>query len=101
MAVELEQLAPFPFDLVMRELKRYPNAEVLWAQEEPLNMGAYLHVQPRLQRCIEAVGREEVPIRIKYSGRPSMAATATGFGEVHAQEQAALIANALDIEYKG
>ena len=28
--VRLEQLAPFPFDLVMRELRRYPNAEVMW-----------------------------------------------------------------------
>ena len=216
--LRLEQLAPFPFDLVMREMRRFPNAggcrsvvpcgacrhdapvvsfwfgsrapqhgrpfplawrcarcgastcgvspspppstaEVVWAQEEPMNMGAYLHVQPRLQRSMEvsrrgcrrdrvgvaevlwvgspligvsssecaglhrswrvhapptraaaaaaafwtcvaaaltaaraalrlpqATGRE-VPLRIKYSGRPSMASTATGFGEVHAQEQ--------------
>ncbi len=36
-------------------------AEVLWAQEEPMNMGAYLHVQPRLQRCEEVrwVGMDE------------------------------------------
>lgn len=99
--VRLEQLAPFPFDLVMRELRRYPKAEVLWAQEEPMNMGAYLHVQPRLQRCMEAVGRPDVPMRIGYSGRPSMAATATGFGEVHAHEQSTLITNALDLGYKG
>lgn len=99
--VRLEQLAPFPFDLVMRELRRYPNAEVLWAQEEPMNMGAYLHVQPRLQKCMEAVGREQVPLKIKYSGRPSMAATATGYGEVHAQEQGKLIADALNVEFQG
>lgn len=43
--VRLEQLAPFPFDLVCRELYRYPNAEPLWCQEEPMNMGAYFHVQ--------------------------------------------------------
>jgi len=85
----------------MRELRRYPNAEVLWAQEEPMNMGAYLHVQPRLQKCMEAVGREQVPLKIKYSGRPSMAATATGYGEVHAQEQGKLIADALNVEFQG
>jgi 2-oxoglutarate dehydrogenase E1 component len=95
--VRVEQLAPFPFDLVMRELRRYPGAEVLWCQEEPMNMGAYLHVQPRLQRCMEAVGGRDVPLRIPYSGRPTMAATATGFGEVHAQEQANLISGALDL----
>ncbi len=42
------QLSPFPFDLVLRELKRYPNAEVVWCQEEPQNMGAYFYVQPRI-----------------------------------------------------
>jgi 2-oxoglutarate dehydrogenase complex dehydrogenase (E1) component-like enzyme len=46
--VRLEQLAPFPFDLVCRELYRYPNAEPIWCQEEPMNMGAYFHVQVRV-----------------------------------------------------
>mmetsp|Transcript_28108 Transcript_28108/g.83266 ORF Transcript_28108/g.83266 Transcript_28108/m.83266 type:complete len:1023 (+) Transcript_28108:280-3348(+) len=51
--VRLEQLSPFPFDLVCRELRRYPNAEVVWCQEEPMNMGAYHHVQPRVVTCLE------------------------------------------------
>ena len=51
--VRVEQLAPFPFDLVSRELRRYPNAEVVWCQEEPMNMGAYFHVQPRLISCLK------------------------------------------------
>ena len=96
--VRLEQLAPFPYDLVMRELRRYPNADIVWAQEEPMNMGAYLHVQPRIQKCMEAEGKE-VPLRIKYSGRPTMASTATGYGEVHANEQASLIHDALDLKF--
>lgn len=95
--VRVEQLAPFPYDLVMRELRRYPNASVVWAQEEPMNMGAYLHVQPRLQRCMEAVGMD-VPLRISYAGRPTMASTATGYGEAHAHEQAALIGTALQVD---
>jgi hypothetical protein len=49
--VRLEQLAPFPFDLVCRELYRYPNAEPIWCQEEPMNMGAYFHVQVRVLLC--------------------------------------------------
>lgn len=40
----------------MREIRRYPNAEFMWAQEEPKNMGAYSHIQPRLQRCLEVGG---------------------------------------------
>lgn len=46
--------------------------------------------------ALQATGRD-VPVRVKYAGRPSMAATATGFGEVHAQEQADLIHKTLDL----
>lgn len=67
-----------------------------------MNMGAYWHVEPRIKTCLAAEGR---PVQadngaggyIKYAGRPPSAATATGFGEVHAQEQAALIRTALDV----
>lgn len=105
--VRVEQLAPFPFDLVRRELRRYPNAEVLWSQEEPMNMGAYFHVQPRLVGCMRAEGRGEGRLgaagggRVRYAGRPPSASTATGFGEVHAQEQARLVSQALDLEFDG
>jgi len=133
--VRVEQLAPFPFDLVRRELRRYPNAEVLWAQEEPMNMGAFFHVQPRFISSMRAEGRlssggasggsggggggvgggggagagvaggEEAALaaegRIKYAGRAAAASTATGFGEVHAQEQARLVTNALDLAFDG
>lgn len=95
--VRVEQLTPFPFDLVMRELRRYPNAEVMWAQEEPLNQGAYLHVAPRLKTCMQAEGRTGVPHQIPYAGRAPSAATATGFAEVHAKEQAQLLADALAV----
>lgn len=44
----LEQISPFPYDLVCRELERFPAAEVVWVQEEPKNMGAWSYVQPRL-----------------------------------------------------
>lgn len=42
------QISPFPYDLVRQELTRYPDAELVWAQEEPKNMGAWSYVQPRL-----------------------------------------------------
>lgn len=94
--VRVEQLTPFPFDLVARELRRYPAAEVMWAQEEPLNQGAYTHVAPRLKTCMQADGRS-VPHQIAYAGRARSAATATGFAEVHAKEQAQLLADALTL----
>lgn len=52
------QLCPFPFDLVQRELRRYPNAEFLWCQEEPMNMGGYTHICPRLETCMRNEDRE-------------------------------------------
>ena len=93
--VRVEQLAPFPWDLVQRELRRYPAAEVVWAQEEPKNMGAFHHVLPRLQTALESVGRGGE--RVRYAGRAASASTATGFGGAHAQEQAALLRDALKL----
>eukprot|EP00878_Enallax_costatus_P004918 GHUV01005173.1.p1 GENE.GHUV01005173.1~~GHUV01005173.1.p1 ORF type:complete len:711 (+),score=203.05 GHUV01005173.1:2140-4272(+) len=97
--VRIEQLAPFPFDLVSREIYRYPNAELVWCQEEPMNMGAYYHVQPRLESCMRAEGHPTTG-RITFAGRAPSASTATGYGEVHAQEQSKLIDEALDLSYK-
>jgi len=91
----VEQLSPFPFDLVARELRRYPNADVVWCQEEPMNMGAWNYVLPRFFSIFKAVNRS-VEKELSYSGRRPSAATATGFGEVHAREQADLIFHALD-----
>jgi 2-oxoglutarate dehydrogenase E1 component len=94
--VRVEQLAPFPWDLVQRELRRYPNAQLVWAQEEPKNMGAFSHVFPRLLACLEAEGRAGE--RIVYAGRAASASTATGFGSHHAIEQAKLVAEAVALE---
>ena len=45
--VRLEQIAPFPFHAVAEEMEKYPNAQFLWTQEEPKNMGAWYFVQDR------------------------------------------------------
>ncbi|GAA0161965.1 dehydrogenase [Lithospermum erythrorhizon] len=90
----VEQLCPFPYDLIQRELKRYPNAEIVWCQEEPMNMGAYQYITPRLCTAMKAVGRGNID-DIKYSGRPPSAATATGFITAHGKEQTELVQKAL------
>ena len=54
--VRIEQLHPFPFDLVDEELKRYPNASLTWSQEEPKNMGAWQYMLPRLQTTMVRLG---------------------------------------------
>ncbi|KAH9305507.1 hypothetical protein KI387_009911, partial [Taxus chinensis] len=90
----IEQLCPFPYDLVQRELKRYPNAEIVWCQEEPMNMGGYHYISLRLLTAMKALGRGTFE-DIKYIGRAPSAATATGFYQVHGQEQRELLETAL------
>ncbi|KAH7444890.1 hypothetical protein KP509_02G096100 [Ceratopteris richardii] len=90
----IEQLCPFPYNLVQRELNRYPNAEIVWCQEEPMNMGAYSYITPRLATAMRSVNRGAYE-DIKYAGRAPSAATATGFLAVHVKEQAELIQKAL------
>eukprot|EP00210_Caulerpa_lentillifera_P004773 g4557.t1 len=96
--VRIEQLAPFPFDLVCRELKRYSKAEVIWCQEEPENMGAYRHIEPRMYSCLRKEGRD-ITKPLKYAGRKASPSPATGFYEVHKIEQKQLIDDALNLEY--
>ncbi|XP_020582994.1 2-oxoglutarate dehydrogenase, mitochondrial-like [Phalaenopsis equestris] len=93
----VEQLCPFPYDLVQRELKRYPNAEIVWCQEEPMNMGAYHYIAPRLGTALRSVGRGTME-DIKYAGRAPSASTATGFFSVHEKEQHELVEKALQPE---
>jgi len=76
----VEQVAPFPFDEVQEQVNKYPGAEVVWAQEEHQNMGAYSYVAPRINALLQNKGK------LPYFGRPPGAAAATGSSKVHAQE---------------
>jgi len=83
--VRVEQLAPFPFDRVKHTADLYPNAQVLWCQEEPQNQGSWHHVDPRIETAL----RETVHhagSRPKYAGRPPTASTATGHKYGHVAE---------------
>ena len=91
--VRVEQLAPFPFDNIAEECKLYKNAEVVWCQEEPKNMGAWGWVQPRISSASATLnGLEKRPV---YIGRDPAAATATGYGGAHNAEQKEIIDAAL------
>jgi 2-oxoglutarate dehydrogenase E1 component len=91
--LRVEQLYPFPAKALVKELSRFPKAEVVWAQEEPRNMGAWNHVERNLEWALQ-----HTPItitRARYVGRPPAAATATGLASKHNQEQKALVEQAL------
>ncbi|KXS15530.1 E1 subunit of 2-oxoglutarate dehydrogenase [Gonapodya prolifera JEL478] len=94
--VRIEQLAPFPFHNVLLQLRQYPNADVVWCQEEPRNQGAWTFVRPRLNLTFnEAKGREiRTGPRVRYAGRAPSASPATGSKRVHYAELEAFLADA-------
>jgi len=80
--VRVEELYPWPHDQVARIVDSYPAIEdVVWAQEEPKNMGAWSYVWPRLR---VSTGNA-IPVR--YIGRPERASPAEGYSEMHKSEQ--------------
>ncbi|XP_021527923.2 2-oxoglutarate dehydrogenase-like, mitochondrial isoform X2 [Aotus nancymaae] len=73
----LEQISPFPFDLIKQEAEKYPRAELAWCQEEHKNMGYYDYISPRFMTIL----RRTRPIW--YVGRDPAAAPATGNRNTH------------------
>lgn len=86
----VEQISPFPFDLVQAEAAKYPNAEVVWRQEESKNMGAWAYVQPRFHTALRDLEGGQERGQLTYIGRQPSASPATGSIMTHHQEQAAL-----------
>jgi 2-oxoglutarate dehydrogenase E1 component len=92
--VRIEQLYPFPSEPLLKRLKAMPKLQdLIWAQEEPKNNGAWLFVEDLLEQCLADAGFKGM--RPQYAGRDASASPATGLAKRHAAEQAALIAAAL------
>ena len=94
--VRVEQLYPFPGDALAAELKKYPQAEVIWCQEEPQNMGAWTFADRRIEAVLTGLGQKAQ--RPVYVGRPDAAAPATGLLKRHNAEQAKLVDEALGVK---
>jgi 2-oxoglutarate dehydrogenase E1 component len=82
--VFVEQLYPWPEDEMQAALDMHPNAEIVWVQEEPANMGPLFYVMPELRR----MGRGRVVVSVK---RTASASPATGSAKAHDLEERALI----------
>lgn len=90
----VEQISPFPFDLVHRHADDFPNAEIVWCQEEPKNMGAWSYVNPRIETALSK-STHHSGRRAKFVGRLPNASVATGDKKIHVREQTSLIEEAL------
>jgi 2-oxoglutarate dehydrogenase E1 component len=87
--VRLEQMYPFHHEGMKSVLARYGNArDIVWCQEEPKNMGAWMFVQPNI---IESLQSGQT---LRYVGRSASASPATGSAKVHEREQDALLSEA-------
>ena len=88
----VEELYPWPHDAVAAVVDGYPNVEeVVWAQEEPRNMGAWTYVSPRLRA---STGNQ---LTVRYLGRPERASPAEGYHQAHTVEQARIVNEALTV----
>jgi 2-oxoglutarate dehydrogenase complex dehydrogenase (E1) component-like enzyme len=95
--VRLEQLYPFPAAALGRALARYPPAtDVVWAQEEPENMGAWRFVREQfLDGCVPSAPRPP-----RYIGRPPSASPAPGSHKAHVREQEAIVSDAVEADVR-
>ncbi|MBU0678217.1 MAG: 2-oxoglutarate dehydrogenase E1 component, partial [Verrucomicrobia bacterium] len=94
--VRIEQLYPFPRVRLMEELERYANAkELVWAQEEPMNQGAWYSIQHHLRECMRQ-GQS-----LGYAGRLSSPSPSGGSYKLHLERQSRLVEAALNLSDKG
>ncbi len=91
--LRIEQLYPFPARALIQELSRFKDAEMVWCQEEPKNMGAWSFIEPNLSWVLDHIEAEAPAAAL--CGRPSSAATATGLMSKHNRELRAFLDEAL------
>merc|ERR550532_3803678 len=88
----IEQISPFPFDIVKSECDKYENAELVFAQEEHKNHGAWSYCLPRFQTAVGGYDR-----RFHYVGRDVAPSPATGSKAMHNREFNAYISEAMSL----
>jgi 2-oxoglutarate dehydrogenase E1 component len=91
--LRLEQFYPWPMKSIVTELARFPNAEIVWCQEEPKNMGGWSFVEPWLEISLSRLNVTSKAGR--YAGRPATASTAAGLMSKHLKELESLLEEAL------
>ena len=93
--LRIEQIYAFPKEALAGALAPYTEAEVVWCQEEPENMGAWSFVDRRIEAVLRGLGIKAK--RPEYAGRDEAASPATGLAKVHAQQQQSLVGAALGL----
>ncbi|WP_395147604.1 2-oxoglutarate dehydrogenase E1 component [Moraxella atlantae] len=100
--VRIEQLYPLPEERMLEEVKKYPNLEdIVWAQEEPRNQGAWYYIAPHMFRLFAPPKPAKRPSKAYLRepvARPSSAAPAAGLMQMHVEQQKRVVNEALGID---
>lgn len=92
--IRIEQLYPFPEELLIRELRLYPHArEIVWTQEEPMNQGCWDSIYDDIRNCMSEKQS------LAYAGRLANAAPAGGYYQKHNDRQKRLVDAALNLDW--
>jgi 2-oxoglutarate dehydrogenase E1 component len=92
--MRVEQLYPVPLKALVQEVGRFKNAEIVWCQEEPRNMGSWHFIEPYLEWVLNQTNAKNK--RPRYAGRAASAATATGLMSKHLAQLKAFLDEALN-----
>jgi 2-oxoglutarate dehydrogenase E1 component len=94
--LRVEQFYPFPALSLVKELQRFPEAVMVWCQEEPKNQGGWSFIEPNIEWVLGRIGATcKRPV---YAGRAASASPATGLMSQHKAQQEALVNDALTME---
>ena len=94
--LRIEQFYPFPAMSLVKELERFPQAEMVWCQEEPKNQGAWTFIEPNVEWVLGRIkAKHQRPV---YVGRAASASPATGLASTHKAQQQPLVDEALTIK---
>ncbi|AOA62167.1 Mitochondrial alpha-ketoglutarate dehydrogenase complex component [Komagataella phaffii CBS 7435] len=96
--LKIEQLHPFPFEQLKNAIDSYPSLdEIVWCQEEPLNMGSYAFSAPRIVTVLEQTEKYK-DYNLRYAGRNPAAAVAVGTKSMHVAQEEAFLDDVFQIQ---
>jgi 2-oxoglutarate dehydrogenase E1 component len=82
--MRIEQLYPFPMKALIKQLEKFKNAQIIWCQEEPQNMGAWAFIAPNIELALEHIKFKQK--KLIYVGRSAAASPATGLMSDHKKQ---------------
>ena len=94
--VRIEQLYPFPYETLTESIKNFKNCEMIWCQEEPKNMGAWVFIKNRIENVLQTINAKQ--LNLHFIGRRAAASPATGVFDRHLSNQQNILRLAIEAD---